>query len=120
MNASQKEQAGTAFLAAVKKAKNQVGLGMILGCSQSRISRIISGDSDCEAVMAVEIEKRLGIPRYDLRPDLFDKPARAKRYPYENLLPADVQLRQHGVKLPKNANRRRGGAAASRSKPAKK
>jgi hypothetical protein len=78
MNDEQRTGAIEAFREAIKAADGQVNLGMVLGCSQSRVSRILAGDSDIEAEMAARIEQRWKIPRYRLRPDLWDEPPAEK------------------------------------------
>lgn len=80
MNAAQKSEAIAAFQTAITAAKGQERLAMILGCSQSRVSRIVNGESDCDAEMAARIHIRLSVPKWTLRPDLFDDPS-PKRKP---------------------------------------
>jgi DNA-binding transcriptional regulator YdaS (Cro superfamily) len=75
MNEQQKATALAAFEEAIKAANGQESLAMILGCSQARVSRIKDGTSRLEAEIAARIEKRWPkIPRWKLRPDLFDPP----------------------------------------------
>lgn len=78
MTDEQRAGAIEAFREAIKTADGQVNLGMVLDCSQSRVSRILAGQSDIEAEMAVRIEKKWNVPRYRLRPDLWDEPPAEK------------------------------------------
>lgn len=77
MNDTQRASAIAAFEEAIKAAKNQSNLAMILNCSQSRVSRILSGESDIEAEMAARIDIKFKVPKWRLRPDLFDAPKSA-------------------------------------------
>jgi DNA-binding transcriptional regulator YdaS (Cro superfamily) len=73
-NSTHAELAELAFRAAIHKAGGQGPLAMALGSSQTRMSRIVQGESQLEAEMAARIDRLYRIPKYDLRPDLFDPP----------------------------------------------
>jgi DNA-binding transcriptional regulator YdaS (Cro superfamily) len=74
MNDKQKAASLAAFASAIEKAGGQVRLGHTLSCSQARISRILAGESVLDAEMAARIHRDVGVPKWELRPDLFDPP----------------------------------------------
>lgn len=83
MNEQQRAASLKAFAHAIDKAGGQVALAMVLQCSQARVSRILAGESVLDGEMAARIAKEYRIPKWDLRPDLFDKPKGAARYHYD-------------------------------------
>jgi DNA-binding transcriptional regulator YdaS (Cro superfamily) len=56
---------------AVKAAGSQSKLATLAGCAQQRINDIVKGRRRLSAELAVKISKATGIPRSELRPDLF-------------------------------------------------
>lgn len=75
-----------AFADALKAAKSQVAMASTLGVSQAQISRMSRGEIPIDASVAASIQKFYQVPKYRLRPDIFDpprgykppKPSRAK------------------------------------------
>lgn len=57
--------------AAVRAEGSQAKLATRLGVSQQQISYLINDATRISAEMAVRVETVLGIPRHELRPDLF-------------------------------------------------
>lgn len=101
MNGEQTKRSLLAFAYAIRKAGGQQKMAMVLDCSQPRISRISNETSEITATMAVSIERHYGVPRYDLRPDLYDRPPKTKAVDYAAL------IAKHDRARPKS------GAAAS-------
>jgi DNA-binding transcriptional regulator YdaS (Cro superfamily) len=60
---------------AVRKAGGQAALGRILGVPQSTVSTWLRRGNELPAKHVRAVEAALGIPRHELRPDLFDPPA---------------------------------------------
>lgn len=60
--------------AAVRDAGSQAKLAERLGVSQQQISYLLNDAGRVSAEMAVKLETVLGIPREELRPDIFGKP----------------------------------------------
>lgn len=94
MNDQQRALSLKAFSRAIVKAGGQVSLSQILDCSQARISRIVRGESDIPAEMAVRVGERFKVPKWDLRPDLFDRPKGEPKYAYDDLAPQAATDRQ--------------------------
>lgn len=78
MNDAQKAESVRAFKEAIEKANGQMPLAMVIGMSQPTVHRISIGARPIEAQEAARIEKEYGIPRYRLRPDLYDAPKRRR------------------------------------------
>lgn len=79
MTDEQRASAIETFKEVIGKANGQSALAMVLQCSQSRVSRILNGESDIEAEMAARIQAKYGVPKWRLRPDLFDAPPQKRR-----------------------------------------
>jgi DNA-binding transcriptional regulator YdaS (Cro superfamily) len=61
------------IIAAIKQAGSEARLASQVGCSQPAINKLKFG-APVSANMAVKIEAATGIPRHELRPDLWDAP----------------------------------------------
>ena len=61
-----------AFLAA--RGIDDAKFGQILNCDRSFASRVRRGERKVSAQRAVEVEREHGIPRWRLRPDLWEPP----------------------------------------------
>lgn len=58
---------------AIEIANGQTGLGRKIGASQQRVRNwLLSGRVPAD--MCIKIEKETGVPKHELRPDLFDAP----------------------------------------------
>ena len=53
-------------------AGGQSKLAQMAGCAQQRINDIVKGRRPLSAELAVKISKATGIPRAELRPDIFE------------------------------------------------
>jgi DNA-binding transcriptional regulator YdaS (Cro superfamily) len=60
---------------AVQIAGNQSKLAKAAGCGQQTISDIINGKRSLSVEIAIKISKATGVPRTELRPDVFDEAA---------------------------------------------
>ncbi len=56
---------------ALKRARTQVALARILGLTQPAVSKRLKAKRPVSAEEAVLLERELGIPRHESRPDLF-------------------------------------------------
>lgn len=68
----------TAIERAIEKAGGQTALAKLVGRSQGAVSQWVR-ERKVPAEMAVKIERATGVPRYELRPDLFDAPPKQAR-----------------------------------------
>jgi DNA-binding transcriptional regulator YdaS (Cro superfamily) len=55
------------------KFENQTALAIAVGVKQPVVSRWLSGKDDIPPLRATQIEKLTGIPREEIRPDVFGK-----------------------------------------------
>ncbi len=56
---------------AIEALGNQSKLAVVCGCTQQTVSTWVKGGKPIPAEYVVAIEKATGIPRAELRPDLF-------------------------------------------------
>jgi len=60
-----------AFKRAVSLAKGQIRLAEICGCTQSNISQLLRRRSRLPGQFVLRTEAATGVPRHELRPDLY-------------------------------------------------
>ena len=65
------EKAPPGLEKAIEKAGTQVALAKMLGIRQSHISNWLHRDKCVPAKRVLEIERITGVPRHELRPDLY-------------------------------------------------
>jgi len=56
---------------AIKICGNQANLGLKIGKSQAHVSVWVTRDKKAPADMVLKIEQVTGVPRHELRPDLY-------------------------------------------------
>lgn len=61
----------TPLALAVRKAGSQTAFGKLIGRTQSTIQTWLVTNKDLPAEYVLEVESKLGIPRHELRPDLY-------------------------------------------------
>jgi DNA-binding transcriptional regulator YdaS (Cro superfamily) len=59
------------LLAALDRAKSQSRLAEICGCTQGNIWQLKRNGSALPAHFVLSVEAELGIPRHELRPDIY-------------------------------------------------
>lgn len=124
MNEQQQALSLKAFALAIDKAKGQVALAQILNCSQARISRIARGESPCDGELAARIHRDVKVPKWDLRPDLFDRPKGTAKTSYAKgdvggADKGDPTKAEYGRKLDRNFAALRKDVATLRKKEAR-
>lgn len=65
------EQQARAIQAAISQVQTQRNLAQVLGVTQAAVSQWLTGTKKISVWHALRIEDRLGIPRAQLRPDVF-------------------------------------------------
>ena len=63
----------TGLALAVQKAGSQTAFAKLIGKRQSTIHHWLKGKKDLPAELVFFVEDKLGLPRHDLRPDLFPR-----------------------------------------------
>lgn len=63
---------------ALLRARTQVALGRALGLTQQAVSKRLKARRPVSAEEAILLERELGIPRHESRPDLFPADAAAQ------------------------------------------
>lgn len=76
---------------AVRAAGSQVAFAAVIGKRQSTIQTWLANGKELPAEYVLEVERKLGISRHDLRPDL---------YPREERVPAPLAPAQHSAAQP--------------------
>jgi transcriptional regulator with XRE-family HTH domain len=66
------------------KGMTQVQVALLLGTTKATVSRWESDKRRPDPAMAIEIETKLGIPRHELRPDLFQQSDNKASSPKKN------------------------------------
>lgn len=67
-----------AFKRALAKAdNNQSAFASAVGTSQQRVSYLLKHEKPCPAELVLKTEQVYGIPRHELRPDIYPEPAQA-------------------------------------------
>lgn len=81
MDSAQKATSLKAINRAIVWKHTQTALAMSAGMSQAHVSALLRGDYEISAVDAIRLEQatETNVKRWDLRPDLWDKPKRLRR-----------------------------------------
>lgn len=108
MDAAQKATSVKAINRAVVWKHTQTALAMSASMSQAHISALLRGDYEISALDAIRLEQATehNVKRWDLRPDLWDRPKRLRR------LDPEVSRAARMDKLIQNIDKRRRRGAA--------
>jgi DNA-binding transcriptional regulator YdaS (Cro superfamily) len=85
------DQLQTSIAKATRAAGGQAAMARVIGVRPSTVSTWLRRGNELPAEYVIAVEKALGIPRYELRPDI---------YPPEEQVPASPELAQRPAAQP--------------------